>query len=120
VLARRPTLRGFDNGRTQGGPMAEALARAAAHEAAGEALVVSICAGFTRADIADVGPTVTVTTDGDDPRGGAIADALMDFCWATRACSTTDLRPVAEVVALAKAGQPGEKPLVIADYTNGP
>jgi microcystin degradation protein MlrC len=120
VLARRPTMRGFDNGRTQAGPMAAALARGAAHEAAGEALVVSACAGFTRADIADVGPTVTVTTDGDDPRGREIAEALMDFCWATRGYSTTDLRPVEAVVALALAGQPGDKPLVIADYTDNP
>ena len=44
----------------------------------------------------------------------------MDFCWATRGYSTTDLRPVEAVVALALAGQPGDKPLVVADYTDNP
>src|SRR6185312_6132824 len=46
VIVRRPTIVGFNHGRTQEGPMVEALARADRVEAAGEALVVSICAGF--------------------------------------------------------------------------
>ena len=46
VIARRPMLHGLDCGRTQRGPMAELIARGEALEAAGEALAVSICAGF--------------------------------------------------------------------------
>ena len=65
VIARRPMLYGLDHGRTQCGPMAELIARGEALEHNGEALVVSICAGFSRANIHDVGPSVTVTvTDG--------------------------------------------------------
>src|SRR4029078_12558514 len=81
VLARGPLLTGLDMGRTQKGPMAELIKRADAIEGKSEALVVSICAGFQHADIHDIGPTVTVTTDGTDPRGAAIAEAFMDYAW---------------------------------------
>ena len=54
---------GLDRGRTQKGPMAELIARGEALEEAGDALAVSICAGFSRANIRDVGPSVTVTVD---------------------------------------------------------
>ncbi|HUN46633.1 MAG TPA: M81 family metallopeptidase [Stellaceae bacterium] len=120
VIARRPTIYGLNHGRTQSGPMVEALARAGAAEERGDALVVSVCAGFSRADIRDVGPTVTVTTDGASPRGQAIAEQLMDFAWETREVNTAKLLPVAEVVELARRGKPGDKPLVIADYTDNP
>jgi microcystin degradation protein MlrC len=120
VIAQRPTIYGLNHGRTQEGPMVEALARADRFEKSGEALVVSICAGFSRADIRDVGPSVTVTGDGDEKRLQAIAEELMDFAWETRDYNSATLLPVAEVVALAKAGKPGEKPLVIADYTDNP
>ena len=67
VIARRPMIYGLDRGRHQSGPMAELLARAEAIERRGEALAVSICAGFSRSNIRDVGPSVTVTTDGAAP-----------------------------------------------------
>ncbi len=120
VIARRPMIYGFNHGRTQSGPMVEALARAEKFETSGQALVVSICAGFSRADIRDVGPSVTVTGDGDDPRLQAIAEELMDYGWETREENSAKLLPVAEVVALAERGKPGDKPLVIADYTDNP
>ena len=120
VIARRPMIYGFNHGRTQAGPMVEALARADTIEKSGEALVVSICAGFTRANIRDVGPSVTVTGDGDDPRLQAIAEGLMDFAWKTRDYDSATLLPVAAAVALAQQGKPGDKPLVVADYTDNP
>src|SRR3954451_16002450 len=64
ILARAPMIHGLNHGRTQVGPMLELLKRADAIERRGEALVVSVCAGFSRADIRDVGPTVTITADG--------------------------------------------------------
>jgi microcystin degradation protein MlrC len=120
VIARRPMLYGFNHGRTQEGPMVEALARADRIERSGEALVVSICAGFTRANIRDVGPSVTVTGDGEDPSLQAIAECLMDFAWETRDYDSAKLLSVAEAVALAQQGKPGDKPLVVADYTDNP
>lgn len=132
AIARRPMIHGLDHGRTQRGPMAELIARGEAYEAAGEVLVVSICAGFSRANIRDVGPSVTVTSDGLKARAPGvahqvahqvaqqIAEEFMDYAWETREFSSLTLLPVAEAVARAKAGRAGEKPLVIADYTDNP
>jgi microcystin degradation protein MlrC len=120
VIARRPMIYGLDRGRHQAGPMAELIARGEALEATGEALAVSICAGFSRSNIHDVGPSVTVTVDGAGEHGQAIAEDFMDHAWATRTYESFTLLPVAAAVARAKAGQPGDKPLVIADYTDNP
>ncbi len=122
VIAHRPMLHGLDWGRTQRGPMAELLARADTIEGGGEALVVSVCAGFPLADTYDAGPSVTVTVDGDatKSRGQAIAEAFMDHAWATRDFTSVEMLSVAEAVALAKEGKPGDKPLVVADYTDNP
>src|ERR1700730_313541 len=120
LIARRPMLYGLDHGRTQRGPMAELIARGEALEASGAALVVSICAGFSRANIHDVGPSVTVSVDGSSPQGQAIAEEFMDYAWETRDFTTVKLLPVAEAVALARQGKTGDKPLVVADYTDNP
>jgi microcystin degradation protein MlrC len=120
VIARRAMLYGLDHGRTQRGPMAELIARGEALEQSGKALVVSICAGFSRANIHDVGPSVTVTVDGGTQRGQAIAEEFMDYAWATRDFTTVKLLPVAEVVTLARRGKAGDTPLVVADYTDNP
>ena len=120
VIARRPMIYGLDRGRHQSPPMAELLGRADAIEGRGEALAVSICAGFSRSNIRDVGPSVTVTTDGREPHGRALAESFMDYAWETRGFSSFKLLPVPEVVALARDGKPGDKPLVVADYTDNP
>ena len=120
VIARRPMMYGLDHGRTQRGPMAELITRGEALENNGEALVVSICAGFSRANIRDVGPSVTVTVDDGTPPAQAIAESFMDYAWETRDFTTVKLLSVAEAVALARRGQPGDKPLVVADYTDNP
>jgi microcystin degradation protein MlrC len=120
VIARRPMIYGLDRGRHESPPMAELLRRADAIEAGGEALAVSICAGFSRANIGDVGPSVTVTTNGADPRAQAIAESFMDFAWETREFSSFRLLTVGEAVNLAHQGKPGDKPLVVADYTDNP
>jgi microcystin degradation protein MlrC len=120
VIARRPMLYGLDHGRTQRGPMAELIARGDALENGGEALVVSICAGFSRANIRDVGPSVTLTVNGDTARGQAIAEEFMDYAWQMRDFTTVKLLPVSEAVALARRGKRGDKPLVVADYTDNP
>ncbi|HTV90244.1 MAG TPA: M81 family metallopeptidase [Stellaceae bacterium] len=125
LIARRPMLHGLDWGRTQTGPMAELIARGERLEAAGDVLVASVCAGFPLADIRDVGPSVTVTVDltrGEDAaeRGRRVADEFIDHAWRTRDFTTVAMLSVAEAVACAKAGRAGDKPLVIADYTDNP
>src|SRR5438128_5655633 len=109
VIARRPMIYGLDRGRTQKGPMAELIARGEALEKSGEALVVSICAGFSRANILDVGPSVTVTVDGNSPQGQAIAEEFMDYAWEKRDFTTVKLLSVAEAVALARGGKSDDK-----------
>ncbi len=121
VIAKRPMLRGLDGGRTQTGPMRELIDRGEKLEAEGAALVISICAGFTAADIHDIGPSVTVTTDDNNPGGQAIAEAFMDHAWATREFVSVRHRPIADAVAYAKAGEAApEAPLVIAEVTDNP
>src|SRR5262249_37021340 len=53
-------------------------------------------------------------------RAQTIAEEFMDYAWETRDFTTVKLLPVAEAVALARAGRPGDKPLVVADYTDNP
>ncbi len=126
VIARRKMIYGLDRGRHQQGPMAELIARGERLEQLGEALVVSVCAGFSRANIRDVGPSVTVTVDalrGGDAvaaRGHAVAEEYMDHAWATRHYESFKLLSVAEAVARAKEGKAGDRPLVVADYTDNP
>ena len=124
VIARRPMMHGLDWGRTQKGPMAELIARGEALESSGDILVASVCAGFALANIRDVGPSVTVTIDlsrdGAAVRGQAVAEEFMDHAWATRDYSTVRMLSVAEAVAKAKGGKPGDKPLVVADFTDNP
>jgi microcystin degradation protein MlrC len=126
VIARRPMIYGLDRGRHKAGPMAELIGRGEKLEANGGALVVSVCAGFSRANIRDVGPSVTVTYDAlgggtsTAPPPQEIAEQFMDYAWQTRDYSSFHLFSVAEAVARAKEGKPGDKPLVVADYTDNP
>ncbi len=121
VIARRPMLRGLDGGRTQTGPMRELIDRGEALEAAGKALVVSVCAGFTAADIHDIGPSVTVTADGDTTGARRIAEEFMTYAWQTRDFVSVHHATIADAVARAKVGQVHtEKPLVLADVTDNP
>jgi microcystin degradation protein MlrC len=124
VIARRPMMYGLDWGRTQRGPMAELIARGEALEQSGQALAVSISAGFALANIYDVGPSVTVTVDmarGEArPHGRVVAEEFMDHAWATRDFTTVHMLSVAEAVARAKQGQPADQPLVVADFTDNP
>lgn len=123
ALARRPQLQGFDGARTYvpGGPMLTALAQAEALQAAHpEVACVSIQAGFSRCDIAELGPTVVVVTNGAHPCGQAIAESLMDYCWQTRAVWSDPLVDIGHAVAAAVAHPAGLAPLVLGDYGDAP
>jgi microcystin degradation protein MlrC len=125
IIARRPMIHGLDWGRTQKGPMAELIARGERLERAGEVLAVSVCAGFSLANIHDVGPSVTVTVDemdelGNGPPAREIVESFMDYAWETRDYTSIRLLSVAAAVARAREEKRGDKPLVIADYTDNP
>jgi len=121
VIAKRPMLRGLDGGRTQEGPMRVLIDRGEAVEKAGGALVVSVCSGFTAADIRDIGPSVTVTTDGNAEAGRKIAEEFMDYAWETREFVGITDWSIADAVAHAKKGEGQHKePLVMSDVTDNP
>jgi len=121
VIAKRPMLRGLDGGRTQEGPMRELIDRGEAVEKAGGALVVSVCSGFTAADIRDIGPSVTVTTDANAEAGRKIAESFMDYAWETRAYVGITDWSIADAVAHGKKGGGAHKaPLVMSDVTDNP
>ena len=120
ALARRPILYALDGGRTTSPVFGELLRRGDAIETSGEALVVSIQAGFSSADVHDIGPSVAVTST-DFERAQAIADSLIDYAWEQRKVSTIHFTPLHEAIAKAKAGEKeARKPLVIADYSDNP
>ena len=125
VVARGPQLTGLDGGRTQSvpadSPMLELLGEADRLEAAGDALVVSLQAGFGPADIADAGPSVAVTTDADGAAAEAIARRFMERVWQTRDYDSRRFLPIDEVAARAKAEEAAaDRPLIIADYADNP
>ncbi|MER9370582.1 MlrC C-terminal domain-containing protein, partial [Mesorhizobium sp. M0518] len=121
VIAKRPMLRGLDHGRTQVGPMRELIDRGEALEASGKALVVSVCAGFSKADIYDLGPSVTVTADDDTTEAKRIAEEFMDYAWETREFLSPSHVSISIAEAVERAKIAGaDKPLVLADFSDNP
>lgn len=120
AVSRRPILYALDGGRTTSPPMIELLRRGDQIEAAGQAFVVSIQAGFSSADVHDIGPSVAVTGN-DLAAAQSIADELMDYVWDQRTFSSIHFTPLDDAIAKAKAGEVvAEKPLIIADYSDNP
>ena len=120
TVVRGAVFEGCNHGQTQVGPMVALLDKAARYVAddAG-VLAVTVCAGFTFADLEFAGPTVTVVGDGEDARYRAVADDLMADIWATRKEITVPIHEIADGIAAAKAGA-GGAPLVLADVTDNP
>ncbi len=115
-----PMLEETNGGRTDIGPMIERLARASEYEERADVFAVSINAGFASTDIADVGPTVLVTGQGDLAAHGAFAETLAEDIWARRHEELNDYLTVEAAAAQAAGFDPGKGPLVIADYADNP
>lgn len=125
VTARRDMLVGLDDGRTTvENPMTELLTRAEALEKSDPGvLLISIQSGFPPADLAEAGPTVSVTGDGADPRFQAIAEDFMDFAWETRHFDSNTYLSVDETVAALRdrlVEDGGGGPIVVADFSDNP
>jgi microcystin degradation protein MlrC len=82
--AHRPMLEEANGGRTDLGPMIDRHAMARAFEARKGVYAISINGAFPCADIAEVGPTVLVTGEGDTAALEAVAEELADDIWARR------------------------------------
>lgn len=123
VVARAPTLVGFDRGRTHTGhgPMIDALAEAdrLEREAPG-VLAVSVNGGYSHADVWDAGPSVVITGEGDPAALRAHAEALMAMGFRRRAEETVRLATVPEAIAAMREGRQGGGPVIVADYTDAP
>jgi microcystin degradation protein MlrC len=121
-LARPPLLYGCDGGRTSypDSPMNRLLAKADAVERRGEALVVSIQAGFSSIDSPDIGPSVAVTTDDDATAGRELCARFSAMIWETRDVVSNVFTPLPQAVAAARAGEAADRPLVIADFADNP
>src|SRR5262249_10250098 len=123
LLLQPAMLEGAQHGRTtEPGLMLDLLAKADSFEKEPGIDVVSIQAGFTWADIPYTGPSIAVTHErGAEARARAIAVELIDDMWRRREeGAETSFRPIADAIALARAGAGKEGPLVIADGTDNP
>ncbi len=121
TVARGAMLDGADHGRTTApGPMTEVLESAAGFRKEPGVLSISINAGFPWADIPFAGPTAVVVGDGQSPRYGEIAKALIQEIWDKRRRQTIATVSVAEAMAAVVDAAPGAGPVVLADYADNP
>ncbi len=120
IRVSRPMLEEVNGGRTDAGPMIERMVKARAYERQPDVFAVSINGGFGNADIAQVGPTVLVTGQGDFAAHQAFADAIADDIWAKRFETINTFLSVEEAAAQAKRYNPRAGPIVIADYADNP
>ncbi|MGE0766702.1 MAG: M81 family metallopeptidase [Hyphomicrobiaceae bacterium] len=121
TLAQSVMIDGLDHGRTTTpGPMTEALAMAQGMLTTKGVHSVSVLAGFSKADIPDVGPSALVIGEGYDPRYRELAMRIMTHAWETR--HRTSLKPLTatEAVSIAKKTAKIGAPVVIADYADNP
>jgi microcystin degradation protein MlrC len=120
LRAWRPMLGEASNGRTDVGPMIGWLARSRVYESEADVFAVSINAGFSHADIAEVGPSVLVTCQGDMQRHRRFAKVIADEIWDTRFEVVNHYYSVQQAAALCKAHARGAGPIVVADYSDNP
>jgi microcystin degradation protein MlrC len=115
-----PMLEEADSGRTDRGAMVARIAEARARETLDDVFAVSINAGFANADIAEVGPSVLVTHQGDPAPHRAFAETLAADIWARRDARENRFLTPAEAADHARRFVRRSGPLIIADYADNP
>ena len=120
LRAHLPMLDEVNGGRTDLGDMLPRLERARAYEKEPDVFAVSINAGFSRADITEIGPTVLVTVQGDLERHAAFAQELADDIWECRHGLINRFMSVQEAAAICLAHDGDGRPIVVADYSDNP
>jgi microcystin degradation protein MlrC len=135
IIAKRPMTYGLDGGKThENSPMLTLIRRGEELEKSGDFLVVSICAGFTAADIYDIGPSVTVTIDmkpfeDEDSKLSAltkarnVAEEFMDYVWETRHYQSEKYHSVESAINHITnflENRFTTAPIVVADVTDNP
>lgn len=122
-IGRLPMLAGMDMGRTiaPDGPMTMLQARARTLEKSEPGVLdVALNAGFYYGDIAEAGPSVVITGDGESDRYQDIADRLIEQAWESRDFVSVHHIGVREAVIRAANGAGGPGPVILVDYTDGP
>ena len=120
IRVSRPMLEEVDGGRTDAGPMVARIASARAYETQPDVFAVSVNGGFASADIAEVGPTVLVTGQGDFGPHIAFADTIATDIWDKRHQAENNYLSVEAAAAHAVVFDARLGPLVIADYADNP
>jgi microcystin degradation protein MlrC len=120
IRAHRPMLEEINGGRTDVGPMIERMAKARAYEERPGVFAVSVNGGFGLADIAEVGPTVLVTAEGDMSRHQRFAEAIADDIWDRRFEMINDYLSVTDAAATCAAHDGMGGPIIVADYADNP
>ncbi|MEZ5647742.1 MAG: M81 family metallopeptidase [Alphaproteobacteria bacterium] len=124
VWAQPPQLLGINGGRSDEGPMVPLLKQARDYETEPGILCVSLNAGFSLADINNVGPSVTVTYDetiaGAAKRAVEITKIVADEIWRTRDIVTNTYFTPEQAAEIALNHEGHGKPLIIADYADNP
>lgn len=120
LRVHRPMLEEVNGGRTDAGPMIERNARALEHQQHPDAFAVSINAGFGNADIAEVGPTVLVTYQGDPAPHERLANELADDIWDRRFEGLDDYLSVETAAAECVGHEAENGPIIVADYADNP
>lgn len=118
---RVPMLDEANAGRTDVPETAALYADARAYEKEPGILAVSINAGFSEADITEMGPTVLVTYDqGHAARAQAIAAGLAQRIWDGRGSVANAFLTPDQAATEAVDFNAASGPLVIADYADNP
>jgi microcystin degradation protein MlrC len=122
MLAKPPTMVGLDAARTIAGhgPMVDLLARAAEVERDPDVLAVSLQAGFSFADVPDIGPSVALTVRSRQPRLADLAAGLAAEIWRRRDERTIAFLPVPDGLALAARPRRRAGPFVVVDVADNP
>ncbi len=115
-----PMLEEVNGARTDSGPMIGWIRAARKWEQRDDAFAVSINGGFACADIAEAGPTVLVTGEGDIDAHRAFASSLAADIWEHRHDVLNDYLDVDEAASIAAGFISSKGPLVIADYADNP
>lgn len=120
IRAHRPMLEEVNGGRTDIGPMIARLDKARAYEQEACVFAVSVNGGFGLADIAEAGPSVLVTGEGDMATHQRHAEEIADDIWARRHDVLNDYMSVEKAASICAAHDDASGPIVVADYADNP
>jgi len=98
---------------TSADPLRSLLASVRELEQQDGVLIANVAAGFPYADVPEMGPSVLVTTDGDEERARREARRLSEQMWGVRGELETDLPGAEEAIRMAN--ESGEEPIILVE-----